>query len=521
VRGVISELLIPARKDLSLFKGYIRAIAKAGGNTLILYHRPEHVLALQAGRATGKWWTRPELTEIGTYARSLGITIVPGMINKFSPKDFPRLSGDRENGFYNTFDPQSYVELFALYQTLIDLYQPKALLIGHDEIREIGRSKPTEWSDAKILDADISKIAGWLRQKQIKTLIFGDMLLDHQQWPYPVTANSNNPRYLSNDTHDALDQLPKDVVILDWQYKNADEYPTIDHFRKKGFTVWGVTWNDPVAAVSMAKSLVRYKGEGILVSDWGFWRTLNPGALTLYGIKAGYNSRISVRGEGEDAAFALAEEMRPPSVEETKKFFQPFDLHSAVNASTQAERFGLDGGFVGLGSGFDLRALPSGNLVFADIPFRLIPYSPGGKNCLIASVERPVSIAMNGQKAVRLAFLQTMRSQQPQSQLKSAGSYEVIYEDQSRETIPLIEGDNITDLRSGAGVRKNPWGYPFGADIPIGSRLGWRGPSLSGMPLNLQVMLWENPYREKRIKKIQLKPEKGNLISIIAVSIGL
>lgn len=521
VRGVITELLTPARKDVGIFKSYIRAIAKTGGNTLILYHRPEHVRILQVGREDGKWWTRPELSEIAIYARSLGITVIPGMTSKFSPKDFPRLSGNQENGFYNTFDVQSYAELFALYQTLIDLYQPKALLIGHDEIREIGRGKPAEWSDAQVLAADISKIAGWLRQKQIKTLIFGDMLLDRRQWPYPVAANSNNPKYLSTDTHDALEKLPKDVVILDWQYENTDDNPTIDYFRKKGFTVWGVAWNDPAAAVSLAKSLVRYKGEGILVSDWGFWRTLNPGALTLYGVKAGYDSRISVRGEGEDAAFALAEELRPPRQQTSKKPFQPFNLSDAVNATTRAERFGRDGGFVGLGSGFDLRALPSGDLVFAGVPFRLLPSVPGSNNCLIASVDHPAAIKLNGSKAAQLAFLQTMRSQHPQSQLKPAGSYEVIYTDNSRVTIPLVEGDNITDLRSGAGVRKNPWGYPSGADILLGSRLGWRGPSLSGTPLNLQVMIWENPYREKRIKKIKITPEKDNAISIIALSIGL
>lgn len=521
VRGVISELLSPARKDIGLFKSYIRAIAKTGGNTLILYHRPEHVRILQERREAGKWWTRSELIQMTSYARSLGITIIPGMSNKFSPKDSPRLSGNQENGFYNIFDAQSYVELFALYQTLIDLYQPKALLIGHDEIREIGRGKPAEWSDAQVLAADISKIANWLRQKQLKTLIFGDMLLDRRQWSYPVTANSNNPKYLSTDTHDALEQLPKDVVILDWQYKNADDYPTIEHFRKKGFTVWGVAWNDPAAAVSLAKSLVRYKGEGMLVSDWGFWRTLNPGALTLYGVKAGYDSRIFVRGGGEDAAFALAEELRPPRQPAAKKPFQPFDLSGVVNATTKAERFGRDGGFVGLGGGFDLRALPSGDLVFAGVPFRLLPSAPMSNNCLIASADRPASIILKDRKVEQLAFLQTMRSQHPQSQLKPAGSYEVVYTDKSRVTIPLIEGENITDLRSGSGVRKNPWGYPLGADILLGSRIGWRGPSLSGTPLNLQVMLWDNPYREKRIEKIQITPEKDNVISIVALSIGL
>lgn len=519
-RGVLTELLTPAVKDVALFKGYLKAISKAGGNTIILYHPPEYVLSLQQNQVKGNWWTRQELTEITTYARSLGISVIPGMSSKFDAKVFPRLSGGHERGFYDTLDPQSYGELFPLYQTLVDIYRPKTLLIGHDEIPAIRYDKRTDLDDARILASDIAKISDWLRHRQINTMVFGDMFLDRRQWSYPLTANSNNPKYMSANTHEALELLSKDIVILDWQYKESADYPTIDYFRQKGFKVWGVTWNDPDAAVSMAKSLVRYKGEGILVSDWGFWRTLNSGALTLYGVKAGYDSRTKVKEKGEDAANALVRELRPSSTVIKQWIFQPIDLSKVANASTEARRFSPDGGFVGLGSGFDLRALPSGNLKFADIPFRVLPSASGKNNCLIATSDHRLSIALNNRKVTQIAFLQTMRRDSPQIQLKPAGSYAVVYADGSQVIIPLTEGFNITDIRSGAGVRKNPWGYPSTPDILIGSYLGWRGPSLSGMPLNLQVMLWENPSPAKKISEIRLVPDRETILVLLGISVA-
>jgi len=519
VRGVLTELLQPAQKNISVFKGYVRAIAKAHGNTLVLYHLPEHVRLLQRGKVGSKWWSREELREIASYARSFGIDVIPGMTSKFKPNEFPLLSSGEQNGFYNTFDPNAYRELFTLYQVLLDIYKPKALLIGHDEIRAVGKGKPEGWSDARTLASDVKKVSGWLRGKGVTTLIFGDMFLDRKRWPNLFTANSNNPRYASTDTHEALDKLPKDIVILDWQYKDSADYPTIEYFREKGFSVWGVSWYDAHAAVSLVKSLIRYKGNGILASDWGIWRTLSPAATNLYAIKAGYDSSIQVRSDGEDAVIALADEMRVNAVTKSRSGFSPIGIEKIANGTTQDSFYGDGKGFVDLGSAFDLRALPAGQHLFSGVLFRTLPFDSDEKpNCLIVTGPQSVTIPMGGGNFSTLAFLQTMRQIRPQVVPRKIGAYEIVYADGKRVHIPLIEGYNITDVRSAAGIRKNPWGFSTGIDILSGSLLGWRGVSLSGMHMNLQVMLWVNPEPRKAIRKIRLLPMKGTTVVLVAMS---
>lgn len=103
IRGVLTELLPPGNKDINYLKRYVQAIAKAHGNTLVLHHKPEHVQWLQGDNTPDNWWSRDDLVEINDYARSLGIDVIPGMLSKFNPRDFPLLSRGEHRGFYNTF----------------------------------------------------------------------------------------------------------------------------------------------------------------------------------------------------------------------------------------------------------------------------------------------------------------------------------------------------------------------------------------------------------------------------------
>jgi len=519
IRGVLTELLPPGVKDINIFKGYIRAIAKTGGNTLVLYHSPEHLLALSKHQGTENWWSAEELKDIAAYARSLHIQVIPGMWSSFSSKNFPDLTLNGKTDFYNPFAPRTYHELFMLYQTLIDLYDPKMLLIGHDEISPI--QKPTGWSDSQVLVYDISKIHNWLHAKGVRTVMFGDMFLDRNRWQLELTANSNNPVYGSDNTHEALDLLPKDIVIIDWQYKKAKDYSTIEFFKNKGFTVWGCSWHDPEAAIALDKSLFQYKGDGILCSDWGFWRTLNPAATSLYGIKASFDSSSSVNNDGEDAISALAEELRRTSDQISTGKFRPISLDSSCNATTCSDKSINTGALKGLGSSFDLRSLPQGENSFAGITFNVKSCSlHSGNNCLVSHYSNPSNIQINGKRVKSLAFLYTMWHEKPQIVPRKIGSYKIEYTDNTAVEIPVIEGYNITDVRSGRGVHKNPWtwGFTNTCDILIGSRLGWRGKTLSGIPVNLQVMTWKNPEPNKLIKKISLLPNDGATFILIALS---
>ena len=60
-----------------------------------------------------------------------------------------------------------------------------------------------------------------------------------------------------NNTHRAIDLIPKDVVINDWHYERAD--PTAPYFAAKGFTVVTCPWKLGDVAATQIEDMQRYR----------------------------------------------------------------------------------------------------------------------------------------------------------------------------------------------------------------------------------------------------------------------
>ncbi len=526
VRGVLTELLPPGKKNVDYFKGYINAIVKARGNTLIIYHNPLHVKHLMTGKTTDQEWNKKELTEIIGYARALKMTVIPGLSSKFTSKDFPEIVLAEDSNFYNPFNEGSYTMLFSLYRTLLDLYKPDSLFIGHDEIQNIGRGAPTGWSNAKVLAYDVNKINDWLKQRGVKTIMSGDMLLDRNVWSKETdNANSNNPFLGAQNTHDALEYIAKNVIILDWHYRPSDDYPTIKYFKDRGFTVNGMSWYDPHNSISMAQSVKNYGAKGVFASDWGLWPAMMPAAVSLYTLKAAWNNSIQIQEDGEDAVRALADEMYESAFPQHTKGFKTVSILQAVNETTWDDVFGDGRGFFDLGGGLDLRLMPEGEQSFGHVLFNILPSNKGKiKNCIVVSRRMQTNtsetiLSLGRLRAEKLAFLHTLYVKEPQVWMRKVGSYTILYESGRKVVIDLLENYNIVDFRvSSNGIRDNPWLIISGQDILLGSTLGWRGPTLSDSLVNLQVMIWDNNYPQEQIREIRVQAADDAQIALLGLS---
>lgn len=306
VRGICMELLPPAIRDLTLFKRYLDAFSRARANLVIFYHNPRQILAWQKGVDDGGW-TRDQMVEIAEYARSLQMEVWGGMLAKFDAVTFPELNIAKGTRLYNPFKMTSYDVLFSLYDEILSTYSPSVFLIGHDEIKGLSLyAAQHNKSTAEILAKDIKKIHDMLASRGVATAMWGDMLLDSRTWASKVgNAHSRDRLFNSGATHLAVDMIPKDIHIVDWHYREKPRYPSIQYFREKGFQAIGCTWHDPKAAKAMAESVKEYDGQGIIASDWGFWRTLSPAATTLYAPLCGWPTDCSI-GEGDVDITALA-----------------------------------------------------------------------------------------------------------------------------------------------------------------------------------------------------------------------
>jgi hypothetical protein len=505
IRAQLLEISRPFQKDLALFKRYIKALVENGANTIVFYHRPEHVSMLRNRVGSDNDWTYQELKELRDFAITIGAKPVPGMTTHFSAKDFPKIvpSNAPTDSFYCISAKEAYETLFGLYETLLELYPAELLLIGHDEIKNImSCARPGE-TPAKLFADDVNKIRNWLAQRGVRAALWGDMLLDHGAWEDKVgSAHSLSPIFGNANLAPAIDLLFKDIVIIDWHYEFRTSYESIRYFRNKGFSVWGATWYDVYAADSMVDSLRRYEGQGVLGTDWGFWRTFSPAATTLFPIRSA--ALMGVKAEPEELVADLAEKIREPIA--TDKYI-PIAIMSGLNANTM-DHTALDGhGCFDLGPTLDLRNLPVGLINLRGIEFNILP---ANKDNMLCSMSKGRSIAQSNRIAIAparyryLAILHASHIANPQMRPRKIGAYRIYYSDGNEAEIPLYEGVNVTDFRSSASVRQNDWGFGVGIQYLLRAYPGYFFQSRSGDPLNTQVIVWKNPYGDREISSIEL-----------------
>ncbi|KAF0189237.1 MAG: glycoside hydrolase family [Desulfobulbaceae bacterium] len=504
VRGVCIAMSNSGLRDVKLMKGYLDAFSRARSNVVIFLHDPLRIRSWQKNVDDGGW-TKEQMQEISLYARSLEMDIWGGMGSGFKADQFPEINISKDSNLYNPFEESSYTYLFALYSELLEVYHPSTLLIGHDEIQGLSAyAAQSGRSVADILSMDVRKIHDWLTPQNVKTAMWGDMLLDFTVWDKDVgAANSRNPAFNSGATHLAITQIPSDVLILDWHYDEKKDFRSIGYFRQNGFSATGCPWHNPYAARTLAKSAKKYGGSGVIATDWGFLGTFSPAATTLYAPLCAWSTDCVIGTDNRDVS-ALAETMRPRGYDGALTGYSQLavGLEDVGNASTS--------GIFGLGNVLGLPAVLSQQQKTDAITFDILSDKDGKTlNCVVVEnkngkLPKGKVVYQGGQPARVLAFLHTSLIEEPQVRSRRVGCYLVEYENGQTETISLMENWNITDIRSSEGLRRNDWTFIRSPDVLIGSQLGWRGLSGANVPLNLQMFTWRNPHPEQKISSIRL-----------------
>jgi len=160
--------------------------------------------------------------------------------------------------------------VFGLFDELIDVFEADALHVGMDEVFLIGsehcpRCKGHDPGKlfAKAVNDYHSHIC---RERGVEMLMWGDRLLDSASTGYGKWEAAEN------QTHTAINMIPKDIVICDWHYTLRDCYPSIPLFLEKGFRVWPSGWKEVEATEALIDASQQYKTErmlGHLCTTWG------------------------------------------------------------------------------------------------------------------------------------------------------------------------------------------------------------------------------------------------------------
>ncbi|GAB2765509.1 family 20 glycosylhydrolase [Rhabdobacter roseus] len=155
---------------------------------------------------------------------------------------------------YCPLHPEVHGVVFDLVDEIMEAFEATAFHAGMDEVFYIGDDKCPRCAGrdkAELFAGELTKIRNHLAQKNRTLWIWGDRLLDGKTTGLGMWEGS------MNNTHRAVDLIPKDIVICDWHYNRAE--PTAAYLALKGFNVITCPWNKPQVALDQYQAFKNFK----------------------------------------------------------------------------------------------------------------------------------------------------------------------------------------------------------------------------------------------------------------------
>lgn len=164
---------------------------------------------------------------------------------------------------YCPLHPGVHEIVFGVVDEICDVFEADAFHAGMDEVFYIGEKQCPRCSGldkAELFAGEVRKIRDHLNADGRELWIWGDRLIDGK------TTGLGEWEASFNNTHRAVDMIPRDVVIFDWHYERPDQTPV--YFAMKGFRVVTCPWRNPQAAVLQARDMVRFRsGSSLAMRD--------------------------------------------------------------------------------------------------------------------------------------------------------------------------------------------------------------------------------------------------------------
>ena len=138
---------------------------------------------------------------------------------------------------YCPLHPDVHSVAFDAVDEIVEVFEADAFHAGMDEVFYLGDDKCPRCQGrdkAELFAGEVTEIRNHLALNGVELWIWGDRLLDGKTTGIGLWEASYN------NTHRAIDMIPKDVVINDWHYERPD--PTAIYFALKGFRVVTCPW---------------------------------------------------------------------------------------------------------------------------------------------------------------------------------------------------------------------------------------------------------------------------------------
>jgi len=171
--------------------------------------------------------------------------------------EFDESSNDFDE--FKSWCPNSNVNhiIFDLIDELIDVFNSTRFHVGMDEVFTIGKCpRCKNESNADLFAKAINDYHKFLSSRNNRMMMWGDRLLR-----CPVN-NPHRYEFSLNNTHQAINKIPKNIIICDWHYIKTNRVNSIPYLLSQGFDVISASWNNS------AKFQLTYNTKGHIFTTW-------------------------------------------------------------------------------------------------------------------------------------------------------------------------------------------------------------------------------------------------------------
>ena len=275
----------------------VEADAYPGGATA-LYHRSQPFTkdSTHTELGGGSFLTQQEVAELLAYAHSLHIEVIPEVQALshcyYLCCAYPEIAERADDPWPDTCcpsNPLTYEVLFDVMAEVIEVFAPRIMHIGHDEVYHMGLCPRCQGKAAADLLADeIMQIYNFLAPQGVRLAMWGDKLLPFEAGgqggveiihTHPTTGEQT----IFPETYQAIAQLPRDILMSEW-LGNSDPR-AIDFFIKQGFEVCCGNFGGNFEAHAFPHWMERSAAPGVIGAQVPTWCEISEFAL-------GYNGSI-------------------------------------------------------------------------------------------------------------------------------------------------------------------------------------------------------------------------------------
>ncbi len=303
-RGLMLDVSRGKVPTLETLKQIVNHLAFFKMNVLQLY--TEHTFAFPSHPRISLGsdpLTTEDILALDSYARAQHVELMPNL-NSFghcghllSLPEYAHLSETSVPWTLTPVDEGTYALLGDLYDDLLPALSSRILNAGCDETWDLGKGRSAELAAkigvGRVYLQHLLRLYEMARERGYRIQFWGDILLHHPE---------------------LVPELPEDVILLDWHYEAAEEYPSVQVFAKSGRPFWVCpgtsSWNTLFPRIENANENIRQLAqagaqggaEGLLNTDWGDHGHYQPLGLSWYGYAYG-GAQAWSGGQTDDETF--------------------------------------------------------------------------------------------------------------------------------------------------------------------------------------------------------------------------